>query len=106
MTNSAFGFTLRKMVCLGFVQHPETIRGNPTVLDHRWLSDRKVMWSVNIAGRQVPATIHIHPPKIGAPGSMGMKEAKPKVKPGHAPPVDLFKNNNAAATASGRKQMS
>ena len=101
MTNSAFGFTLRKMVCLGFVQHPETIKGNPTMLDHRWLSDRKAMWSVNIAGRQVPATCHIHPPKIGAPG---IKEAKPKVKPGHAPPVDLFKNNNAAT--AGRKQMS
>ena len=93
MTNSAFGFTLHKMICLGFVQHPDTIRGKPTVLDHRWLSDRSALWTVNIAGRQVPATIHIHPPKIPLINQDVSKETKPKVKPGHAPHIDLFKKD-------------
>ena len=94
VTNTAYGFTLRKMVCLGFIKHPETIKGNPTKIDHRWLTDKKAVWTVDIVGRQVPATIHIHPPKIEIAGQD--KDRSPsKPKPGHAPHVDLFKKENS-----------
>ena len=53
MTNSAYGFTLHKMVCMAFVQHPDTIRGMPTSIDQRWLSDRSAKWTINIAGKMV-----------------------------------------------------
>ena len=90
VTNSAYGFTLRKMVCLGFIKHPDTMKGKPTTIDHRWLTDKKAVWTVDIVGRQVPATIHIHPPKIEMAGQD--KDRSPsKPKPGHAPHIDLFK---------------
>ena len=53
VTNSAYGFTIGRMICLGFVQHPDTIKGNPQVLENSWLLDRKAVWSVNIAGNMV-----------------------------------------------------
>ena len=53
VTNSAYGFTLRKMVCMAFVQHPDTIRGIQTSIDQRWLSDRTAKWTINIAGKMV-----------------------------------------------------
>lgn len=53
VTNSAYGFTLGKMVCLGFVQHPDTIRGDPQYVEHKWLTDKTAKWKVNIAGRMV-----------------------------------------------------
>ena len=53
VTNSAYGFTLHKMVCLAFVQHPDTIKGSPTTIDQRWLSDRSAKWTINIAGKMV-----------------------------------------------------
>ena len=90
------------MICLGFVQHPDTIKGHPTVLDHRWLTDKTAVWTVDIAGRQVPATIHIHPPKIPVAGQD--KDRSPsKPKPGHAPQVDLFKKNTEKMATSGGK---
>ena len=92
------------MVCLGFIKHPETIKGNPTTIDHRWLTDKKAVWTVDIVGRQVPATIHIHPPKIEIAGQD--KDRSPsKPKPGHAPHVDLFKkekNERSMNAASGK----
>ena len=53
VTNVAYGFTLKKMVCLGFIQHPDTISGKPTELENSWLLDRKANWSINIAGSMV-----------------------------------------------------
>jgi hypothetical protein len=53
VTNPAYGFTLHKMVCMAFVQHPDTIKGSPTTIDQRWLSDRSAKWTINIAGKMV-----------------------------------------------------
>jgi hypothetical protein len=41
------------MVCMAFVQHPDTIKGSPTTIDQRWLSDRSAKWTINIAGKMV-----------------------------------------------------
>ena len=57
ITNTAYGFTLEKMVCLGFVQHPDTFKGKPKVLENSWLLDRKASWAINIAGQMVPLGI-------------------------------------------------
>ena len=81
------------MICLGFVTHPDTINGKKTYIESRWLTDKKATWSVNIAGRQVPAKIYIHPPKIPMAGHY-KEEAPSKPKPGHAPIVDLFKKDD------------
>lgn len=88
VTNSAYGFTLHKMVCLAFVQHPDTIKGTPTTIDQRWLSDRSAKWTINIAGKMFSASIHIHPPKIPVINQDINKDYKPKQKPGH---VDLLR---------------
>jgi hypothetical protein len=54
VTNSAYGFTLHKMICLGFVQHPDTIKGKETTIDLAWLLDeKKTEWAINVAGRMV-----------------------------------------------------
>ena len=54
VTNYAYGFTLKKMVCLGFITHPDSfIDGNPRILENSWLVDRKAEWSINIAGTMV-----------------------------------------------------
>jgi len=63
-TNVAYGITLDKMVCLGFVQHPDTINGKPTVLDVNWLTDKQAKWEINVAGRMIPASVLVHPPKV------------------------------------------
>ena len=53
VTNSAYGFSLLKMICLGFVQHPESITGKERTIDNTWLLDRSAEWEINIAGRMV-----------------------------------------------------
>jgi hypothetical protein len=57
VTNSAYGFTLQKMVCMAFVHHPDSIKGSPTVIDQRWLSDRSAKWTINIAGKMVRSSL-------------------------------------------------
>ncbi|CAB4069602.1 PDPR [Lepeophtheirus salmonis] len=95
VTNSAYGFTLKKMVALGFVQHPDTIRGQSTSISHNWLSDRKVQWTINIAGNMEPATIHLHPPQIPVINQDMQRDYKPKQKPGHAPNIQLFEKEES-----------
>ena len=90
VTNSAYGFTLEKMVCLGFVQHPDTFKlGEPKVISNSWLLDRKASWAINIAGQMIPLTIHLHPPKIPQFNIDVNKDFKPKKKAGHAPNVNI-----------------
>ena len=53
VTNTAYGYTLEKMVCLGFVHHPDSIKGQPRLIENAWLLDRKAEWSINVAGTMV-----------------------------------------------------
>ena len=91
------------MICLGFVQHTDTIKGKTTYIDSRWLTDKGAVWTVDIAGRQVPAKIYIHPPKIPAAGQHHKDESPSKPKPGHAPHVDLFKKDTEMPAAVSGK---
>ena len=63
-SSTAYGFTLQKMVALGFVRHPSTIAGNPTPMDTAWLTDKSAKWSIDVAGDMVPVTAHLHPPNL------------------------------------------
>ena len=56
VTNSAYGFTLQKMICLGMIQHPNTIKGQSTILEESWLQDDTARWEINIAGKMVETT--------------------------------------------------
>lgn len=96
VTNSAYGFTLEKMVCLGFVQHPDTFKGEPKVISNSWLLDRKASWAINIAGQMIPLAIHLHPPKIPQFNIDVNKDYKPKKpKAGHAPNVNIVQKVKA-----------
>ena len=54
ITNSAYGFTLGKMICLGMIQHPDTVKGiRDTILEESWLEDETAKWEINIAGKMV-----------------------------------------------------
>ena len=52
------------MVALGFVRHPNTILGQPTPVEQQWLNDKSANWSIDIAGRQVAVSVHLHPPNM------------------------------------------
>lgn len=52
------------MIALGFVQHPSTLAGARTPVDHHWVTDKSAHWTIDIAGKQVPITAHLHPPNL------------------------------------------
>merc|ERR1719167_877157 len=64
VTSTAYGFTLHKMVALGFVKHPSTMNGKKTQLENSWFEDPSAKWTIDIAGKQVKATIHLHSPQF------------------------------------------
>merc|ERR1712203_968019 len=71
VTSSAFGFTMQKMLALGFVHHPNHIRGERTLVEPSWIID--------IAGSMVPVSVHLHPPKIPIVSQEGVAaDYKPK----------------------------
>lgn len=41
------------MVCLGFVQHPETFKGHVTRLDGNFFNDKSAEWFINVGGDMV-----------------------------------------------------
>jgi len=63
-TSTAYGFTLHKMVALGFVQHPDTIAGGKMPVESSWITDKSASWSMDIAGKMFPVSVHIHPPAL------------------------------------------
>lgn len=93
-TNSAYGFALEKTVVLGFISHPETIKGAETIVENSWILDRRAKWTINIGGKLMPATIHLKPPKLPEI-NQDEKEYKPKRKPGHAPHIQLLEKSNS-----------
>ena len=64
ITSAAYGFTMQKMVALGFVKHPSTMNGKKTQLENSWFEDPSAKWTIDIAGKQVKATIHLHSPQF------------------------------------------
>merc|ERR1719357_2407481 len=89
VTSTAYGFTLHKMVALGFVQHPLTLGGQKTPVEASWIADRSATWTIDIAGKMCPVTVHLHPPKMPIITQEGAAaDYKPKK---HYPNVQLLK---------------
>jgi len=89
VTSTAYGFTLHKMVALGFVQHPLTLGGEKTPVEAAWIADRTASWTIDIAGKMCPVTVHLHPPKMPIITQEGAAaDYKPKK---HYPNVQLLK---------------
>ena len=62
VTSSAYGFTLQKMVALGFVENRDTL-GKQIPVGADWINDKNVQWEIDIAGDKIPVSVHLHPPK-------------------------------------------
>jgi len=89
LTSTAYGFTLHKMVALGFIQHPSTLAGQPTAVDPHWVADRSATWTIDIAGKQVPISAHLHPPNLPIITQEHSNESFKHRK--HQPTVQLLK---------------
>jgi len=89
VTSSAYGFTLHKMVALGFVKHPDTMKGEKTPVEAGWIGDRTASWTIDIAGKMCPVSVHLHPPKMPIISQDGAAaDYKPKK---HSTNVQLLK---------------
>ena len=63
-SSTAYGFTLQKMVALGFVRHPDSLTGNLTPVDTNWLLDEDAKWAIDVNGEMIPVTAHLNPPNL------------------------------------------
>ena len=64
VTSSAYGFTLNKMVALGFVENKDSLTGEPLPVEASWINEEDTKWTIDIAGKMVPVSVHLHPPKM------------------------------------------
>merc|ERR1712228_1143195 len=71
VSSTAYGFTLRKMVALGFVRHPGGAK-----------------WTIAIAGKPFTASIHLEPPPL--PIILQQESAQKKTKKSNYPTVQLL----------------
>ncbi|KAJ8870744.1 hypothetical protein PR048_027043 [Dryococelus australis] len=55
-----YGFTLGKLVCMGFVQRPGA--GAPHMVTEEYVLERGARYEVDIAGSRVAATPHLRAP--------------------------------------------
>ena len=70
---------MQKMLALGFVHHPNHIRGERTLVEASWIMDKSATWFIDIAGTMVPVSVHLHPPKIPIVSQEGVAaDYKPK----------------------------
>ncbi|XP_071445537.1 pyruvate dehydrogenase phosphatase regulatory subunit, mitochondrial-like isoform X1 [Hetaerina americana] len=65
VTSVGYGFTVDKMVCLGFVRHPSSGKGSPPApITADFINAKGVKYEVDIAGKRVLARPHLHPPLL------------------------------------------
>lgn len=60
-TSSAFAFTLKRMVCLGFIEN-RSAEGERNEVTVEFARSGK--YEVDIAGKRYPATLHLHSPTL------------------------------------------
>ena len=96
VTSSAYGFTLHKMVALGFVHIPKTEDGKQGIVESQWVGDKAATWTIDIAGTQFPVTPHLHPPPMPiVTQESAHAEVKPKKK---YPTVELLRKKRKTGT--------
>ncbi|WAR11522.1 PDPR-like protein, partial [Mya arenaria] len=64
-TSSAYGFTLGKFVCLGYIHHSDE-SGNPvnTTRIQEYIKERGAQYEIDVGGTLYPVTVHTHTPKM------------------------------------------
>ncbi|KAG8179596.1 hypothetical protein JTE90_001837 [Oedothorax gibbosus] len=63
VTTAGYGFSLKKMVCLGFVQNLDE-KGTPQVITNDFIL--KSSFEVDICGTRYPAKVNIHSPNLSS----------------------------------------
>ena len=94
VSSTAYGFTLRKMVALGFVRHP----GGATVVEEEWITDPSAKWTIAIAGKPFTASIHLEPPPL--PVILQQESAQKKTKKSNYPTVQLLNTRRSSKQGS------
>ena len=92
VSSSAYGFTLRKMVALGFVRHPAS---SPVTED--WILDPTAEWTISIAGKPFAASVHLEPPPLPVILQQEGQQSIPKKK--NYPTVQLLNTRRSSAKA-------
>ncbi|KAG8225026.1 hypothetical protein J437_LFUL000003 [Ladona fulva] len=64
VTSSGYGFTLDKMVCLGFVRNPAPDGSGPLPVTADYISAKGAKYEIDIAGKRILARPHLHPPLL------------------------------------------
>jgi pyruvate dehydrogenase phosphatase regulatory subunit len=64
-TSTAYGFTLDRHVCLGYVQDLDNDTGEPKVITNDFIL-KNATFEVDIAGKRFPAKAGIYPPKLAS----------------------------------------
>ncbi|CAL4075109.1 unnamed protein product, partial [Meganyctiphanes norvegica] len=75
ITSSTYGFTIGKMVCLGFVRHHEGKYVTPS-----YITDLSAAYTIDIAGRQVGVAASLTAPKIPVIKMDGFASYKPRTR--------------------------
>lgn len=94
VSSTAYGFTLRKMVALGFVRH----LGGATVVEEEWITDPSAKWTIAIAGKPFTASIHLEPPPL--PIILQQESAQKKTKKSNYPTVQLLNTRRSSKQGS------
>lgn len=64
VTSTGFGFTVDKLVCMGFVSHHDHVGGKPSTITTDYIMDKNAQFEINIAGKKFPMRPSLHPPII------------------------------------------
>lgn len=64
ITSVGYGFTLDKMVCLGFVRNPSQDGTSTVPITADFINAKGTKYEVDIAGTRVVARPHLHPPLL------------------------------------------
>jgi pyruvate dehydrogenase phosphatase regulatory subunit len=100
VSSTAYGFTLRKMVALGFVRHPtKPGAGGAAVVEEEWILDPAAVWTIAIAGKQHSVSVHLEPPPLPVILQQETAQAGTKSKKNY-PTVQLL---NQKRSSSGSK---
>jgi len=62
-----YGFTLDKLICVGYIQHPGIAEGGSSgcpIVTNEFIMDRNAQYEIDIAGQRFMAKPHIHAPHI------------------------------------------
>nr|CAD7398058.1 unnamed protein product [Timema cristinae] len=78
VTSAGYGFTLSKLVCLGFIRHPGRNKGTRQIITEEFIMARNAKYELDIAGSRVVVKPHIHAPYFA---TANIDNSKKKYRP-------------------------